>query len=1189
MTLPSSSNENVHNQLLSSASLNVPEDILFAAQAIQNSVSEVIAFKDIKFVLDYIQKVYAVRGGEIHPDIIALFSNLSFKKQVNEYIYIKTPKILNTDSNHAFEEISFYIYLLGIGNIEHILLDLNTYDFEKLDALFSYYIENILSNVNNTEKFENYFAGYINVFELSNRLSILNEVDSSRKVLIPGVVNIMDKNNTILFQALQEKGLLTKQRENILEHMNGRILFNFSHIHYIETKDRDLDSILIDFLSILNNQKAGYQKAFDSDFWNNLSRKSLNYHTFIWNMSYVINILGNKIAHFDEKEVLSNLHFQEILKVFLETFHIDPSTIQTLSDLSHMSNSILAGIYFEDDSKIWDLSWETWKETIRDFISSNDEKNDQQIECIHHLVMFLDNLTFDDYLEIGMYLVKTRKYNNYNFEFFKLKTLDIIISRIQHQKDNENIRILLTDVIIYIENNKTASQLLNTYSRLYLSVAYYYAESFNETYVNWGLEYFTRFFKMWGDVSDFPKYGKNIDDFYYNIGLYYLNTTLCGSICGPWDCDTLNPDCKFTKEQVILFGQKFVDLFKEKYEITLRTDLDRVISDLLDNALSKNEIADEEINNRISIVLSNSIFHGIAKSYIIDVHSDKEFVNDLVLHNGIHNFQIDLFNGYKLIFVFPKIYKDIFNKVYEREKTYILRNIKNIITSYLKRKDLYTDHNTGLPNEFKLKNILWTFSRVPAFILIKLNTLKSLNNGYSYNFWDQYLKSVVKQLLDIPEIDGKFFKLSWAKIAILLNNENNISDIILKIKEIRFSLGDSVHKLDSLIGVVENSQSRVLEKAQVAIAHAKNSTTWVVTYTSDLDNTEKDKILVEYISKLDKAIDENRVIPYYQPLFDAKTLMPYKYESLMRVVTPEGKVEGPFNYLESAKAFWRLVPVTNHIIEKVFQFATTNEAKYSINLSGEDLSNKDLLGYIDKMLGRYKINPSRITFEILEGEWESVNKNISTVKKLKTKGFKIALDDFWSNSSNINRLLDFLSSWLLDYLKIDAEIIKMLSGKNPKLTKEFQNLQKELEWLETKKQFFVWNRHTLQERNQIMMYYTISEQIKKLMEIYSDYSEILLWIKEKIKDIGNNRDIVNAQFDLLYAMIDEKAKSMQKVTKTLIGWFVAACHSVGVETVAEFVDSEIIQTQCQELGIDYLQWFYLWEPNGTLDVKKQNN
>ena len=66
--------------------------------------------------------------------------------------------------------------------------------------------------------------------------------------------------------------------------------------------------------------------------------------------------MGHKIEHFDEKEILSNHQFQEILKVFLGVFHIEPTAIQTLSDLSHISNSILAGIYFEDESKIGDLS-----------------------------------------------------------------------------------------------------------------------------------------------------------------------------------------------------------------------------------------------------------------------------------------------------------------------------------------------------------------------------------------------------------------------------------------------------------------------------------------------------------------------------------------------------------------------------------------------------------------------------------------------------------------------------------------------------------------------------------------------------------------------------------------------------------------------------------------------------------------
>jgi EAL domain-containing protein (putative c-di-GMP-specific phosphodiesterase class I) len=76
------------------------------------------------------------------------------------------------------------------------------------------------------------------------------------------------------------------------------------------------------------------------------------------------------------------------------------------------------------------------------------------------------------------------------------------------------------------------------------------------------------------------------------------------------------------------------------------------------------------------------------------------------------------------------------------------------------------------------------------------------------------------------------------------------------------------------------------------------------------------------------------------------------------------------------------------------------------------------------MVKKYQVNTSNITFELLESAffWD-----IKTMLKwLKDRGFKIAMDDYGSDFSNLNRFLDLTYNWLLDYLKIDWEIVKKL-------------------------------------------------------------------------------------------------------------------------------------------------------------------
>ena len=223
-----------------------------------------------------------------------------------------------------------------------------------------------------------------------------------------------------------------------------------------------------------------------------------------------------------------------------------------------------------------------------------------------------------------------------------------------------------------------------------------------------------------------------------------------------------------------------------------------------------------------------------------------------------------------------------------------------------------------------------------------------------------------------------------------------------------------------------------------------------------LNNTYKEidkKDDKELLEKLDEAIIEDRIVPFFQPIFYTNdTSRIYKYEVLMRVKTKDWKFEAPFQYLEIAKKYNRLVAIFNIIFTKVFKKASTRcDLEFSINLSGQDIVNPDLIQILTNWTEVYGVDPSRITLEILEWEWNGDFDHIDVITKIKSKRFRIAMDDFGLDNSNLNRLLDLLNNKQIDELKIDWHIIKYLIDKEKWLKDEnvkLSTLTKEiLRWL----------------------------------------------------------------------------------------------------------------------------------------------
>ena len=201
----------------------------------------------------------------------------------------------------------------------------------------------------------------------------------------------------------------------------------------------------------------------------------------------------------------------------------------------------------------------------------------------------------------------------------------------------------------------------------------------------------------------------------------------------------------------------------------------------------------------------------------------------------------------------------------------------------------------------------------------------------------------------------------------------------------------------------------------------------IVIYDKKLELEKIYEKNVLWTLKLKKALENDRITPYYQPIFNLKTNKIEKYEALVRLKDENGDIISPFYFLDIAKKSKQYIRLTRRIIKKSFEYFKDKDFESSINLTIEDIKNKNLSSFILEKLQELNI-ASKVVFELVESEgidnFEEVNEFIDKVKEL---GCKIAIDDFGSGYSNFEYLIKLNA----DYIKIDGSLIKdILVNKN---------------------------------------------------------------------------------------------------------------------------------------------------------------
>lgn len=312
-----------------------------------------------------------------------------------------------------------------------------------------------------------------------------------------------------------------------------------------------------------------------------------------------------------------------------------------------------------------------------------------------------------------------------------------------------------------------------------------------------------------------------------------------------------------------------------------------------------------------------------------------------------------------------------------------------------------------------------------SLLVLNVNNFSLINSAYGLDFADRLLVAITTQLKSLL-VGAQLYRLNADEFAAHYRYDIDLNDVFNRVRQYFFlnqiSVDDLSFNVSFTYGGAKGSED-LMRKSLLAIKTAKKGGRGRFhLYSGENDEVEQTQRLdyMHWNTLLHRALNESCLVPYFQGIRDNHKGEINHYETLIRMHI-DGTVYGPFQFLNAAKLSGLLPSLTRLMIDRSFAVMSHHDCTFSINITEDDLSQQFLVEYLSKKTEQYNVKPERVTLEILEGVSASGKaNNITQLIELKSMGYKLAIDDFGTEYSNFERILELD----VDSIKIDAKYIK---------------------------------------------------------------------------------------------------------------------------------------------------------------------
>ena len=184
-----------------------------------------------------------------------------------------------------------------------------------------------------------------------------------------------------------------------------------------------------------------------------------------------------------------------------------------------------------------------------------------------------------------------------------------------------------------------------------------------------------------------------------------------------------------------------------------------------------------------------------------------------------------------------------------------------------------------------------------------------------------------------------------------------------------------------------------------------------VSYAKDILGTGRYDMLIDMDGIINRALSENRLEVYYQPIYSTVEERFNSAEALIRLHDDKYGFVPPDLFIPAAEKNGTIHKIGRFVLESVCRFISSEDFEglgldyIEINLSVVQCMSSGLADEIIDMLKKYNISHDKINLEITEtfaSHYRSVMKE--NIKKMYDAGISFSLDDFGTGYSNMQSI-----------------------------------------------------------------------------------------------------------------------------------------------------------------------------------------
>jgi diguanylate cyclase (GGDEF)-like protein len=394
-----------------------------------------------------------------------------------------------------------------------------------------------------------------------------------------------------------------------------------------------------------------------------------------------------------------------------------------------------------------------------------------------------------------------------------------------------------------------------------------------------------------------------------------------------------------------------------------------------------------------------------------------------------------------------RVNREPFNTAHRRFMSHVVRKVEYVIEKSF-------DSMTGLMNRSGFEaqmheawKSLESDDDAHQVIYFDLDNLQLVNDTFGRKAGDEVIMRFARLLdTDLPR-SAVLSRLTGDDFCILLTHADAEQGLKLahqvreKGQSLRYLEGDKSLQITISIGVAEFNRKSGDEGASVTAARmaceaAKDHGRDRIEVYDDKNDKNHSIIRrhddMQLVAQIQQTLDSDGFVLLAQPIASLKSNSDVpRYEILLRMKDDDGSAVPSSAFFSAAERYQLMPQVDRWVISKTIASLSDHAdlirdtgAVFSVNLSGQSLTDDGILEFIDEEIAAGGLQGSSLGFEVTESAAVSnLAKAQQFIDDLHERGCSIALDDFGAGLSSFA----YLKNFAVDTLKIDGGFIRDIS------------------------------------------------------------------------------------------------------------------------------------------------------------------